>query len=193
MDAYLTGGDGSVWVFGYGSLLWKADFEYQSARIGYIRGFVRRFWQGNTTHRGVPGAPGRVATLLEEEEGLVWGVAFEITTKVFETMGYLETREQVLGGYSVITTDFTPRDNPGAAIPVIVYMATPTNDQYLGEADIQSIAEQVVASKGPAGSNVEYVTRMADFIRQQIPEDDDDHLFSLDRRVREIITRDARN
>ena len=42
----------SIWVFGYGSLLWKPDISYKSLETGYIRGFQRRFWQGNVTHRG---------------------------------------------------------------------------------------------------------------------------------------------
>lgn len=40
------------WVFGYGSLCWYPGFEYNKCITGYIRGYNRRFWQGNTTHRG---------------------------------------------------------------------------------------------------------------------------------------------
>lgn len=41
-----------IWIFGYGSLCWNPGFGYQQSVIGYITGFSRRFWQGNTTHRG---------------------------------------------------------------------------------------------------------------------------------------------
>lgn len=46
------GAEASVWIFGYGSLCWYPGFEYEKCITGYIRGYVRRFWQGNTTHRG---------------------------------------------------------------------------------------------------------------------------------------------
>lgn len=42
----------SLWVFGYGSLCWNPGFEFRKSLTGHIKGFARRFWQGNTQHRG---------------------------------------------------------------------------------------------------------------------------------------------
>lgn len=57
-----------AWIFGYGSLCWFPGFEFEKCITGYIRGYVRRFWQGNVTHRGSPERPGVVATLVEQDD-----------------------------------------------------------------------------------------------------------------------------
>lgn len=42
----------SLWIFGYGSLVWKPDFKYKRSKVGYIKGYKRRFWHGDNFHRG---------------------------------------------------------------------------------------------------------------------------------------------
>ncbi|XP_060552457.1 putative glutathione-specific gamma-glutamylcyclotransferase 2 [Ruditapes philippinarum] len=180
----------SVRVFGYGSLLWKPDFQYEKVETGWIDGFKRRFWQGNVTHRGTVDNIGRVATLIQSKKHRVWGVMFEVSNhedKV-KALNGLTNREVTLGGYDVIETTFYPRDNGMKPCPVIFFMATPQNEHYLGKASMDTMAMQIVNAVGPCGPNIDYVTKMADFIRENIPEDKDEHLFKLDKLVREYVS-----
>ena len=136
----------SLWVFGYGSLVWKPGFSPGRTLVGSFEGFARRFWQGNETHRGSPGAPGRVATLVEERGVLTHGMALELRGE--EALDYLNNREMTLGGYSQKITMFQPI--PGVSVqpfPVLVFVATPVSKYWLGPADPQVIAEQVTNMK----------------------------------------------
>jgi len=177
----------SLWVFGYGSLVWKPGFNVGKTRVGFVQGFARRMWQGNETHRGVPGKPGRVATLVEDKQDVTHGVALELQGE--EALDYLNNREMTLGGYSQQITLFHPASQDGQPspppFPVLVFVASPNSGPYwLGPASPADIAEQVVASSGPSGHNVEYVLKLAEWLHTALPEVWDDHLFTIEMEVR---------
>jgi glutathione-specific gamma-glutamylcyclotransferase len=78
----------------------------------------------------------------------------------------------------------------GEAFPVILYIATEKNCYWLGEDHPETIAKQIVESSGPSGHNVEYLLRLAIFMREETPHADDEHLFTLEKLVRdELIKR----
>lgn len=200
----------SYWIFGYGSLVWKVDFPFFKSSVGYIKGFKRRFWLASTDHRGFPGNPGRVVTLIhsEDPEEKVWGVAYEIPLDE-ETRKHLDHREA--GGYSrhdatfhtfgeccvndALKIECAPRakgDKEEAGekeseIPVTVFIASEDVEEYLGPQTLESIADVIAVSVGPSGKNTEYLLNLAVAMRKLVPHAEDDHLYGLEKLVRERI------
>uniref|UniRef100_A0A7R9V6M3 glutathione-specific gamma-glutamylcyclotransferase n=1 Tax=Chlamydomonas euryale TaxID=1486919 RepID=A0A7R9V6M3_9CHLO len=87
----------SIWIFGYGSIIWKAGFPHRKKLYGFIKGYRRVWWQGSTDHRGTPEAPGRTLTLAEDPDAYTWGAAYELDGTFEEqqkTLEYLEWREK---------------------------------------------------------------------------------------------------
>lgn len=152
-----------VWVFGYGSLIWRPAMAYVARRAGRVDGWARRFWQASTDHRGTAEAPGRVLTLVESE-GAVWGMAYAIERAAWpEIEVALELREQQ--GYARLTVDIglAAEDQTGPIIETVaglLYLATPANPHFIGPEPLEVTAEVVRRSHGPSGSNVDYVLEL---------------------------------
>ncbi|KAM9294438.1 glutathione-specific gamma-glutamylcyclotransferase 1 [Gastrophryne carolinensis] len=184
-----TSPDRTLWIFGYGSLVWRPDFQFTSRKVGFVPGYSRKFWQGDTFHRGSLQMPGRVVTLQEDREECTWGVAYEVRgDQVESSLEYLNVRESVLGGYITKLVKFYPQDaGEEGALLALVYIATPQNPGYLGPASEEDIAAQIVVSSGRAGHNIEYLLRLADFMHHYCPEAEDKHLFSIEEALIAIL------
>ena len=167
-----------VWLFGYGSLIFKVDFPYLQARQASIGGWSRRFWQGSHDHRGNEACPGRVVTLIEEDGAICDGMAYQVEASVFEQ---LDVREK--NGYLRFTTEMTFDD--GSHDNGLVYIATADNVAYLGEASELEIARQISQAEGASGANSEYLLELARALREL--EMQDEHVFEIDRHLRAII------
>ncbi|MGH8280528.1 MAG: gamma-glutamylcyclotransferase [Gammaproteobacteria bacterium] len=148
----------SVWVFGYGSLIYKVDFPCLERQRAAIHGWARRFWQGSHDHRGTPEHPGRVLTLVPEAGAICTGMAYRVAPATF---GLLDFREK--NGYlrTLAKLDF----GAGESTEGVVYIAPQGNAAWLGPASVEAIARCVVGAAGPSGSNIEYVFKLADALR----------------------------
>lgn len=155
----------SLWIFGYGSLIWRPGFQYEARVAGIVAGWTRRFWQGSTDHRGVPGAPGRVVTMVPEEEGRCFGACYRVHDSVWdEVMGHLDYREK--NGYDRVEVVAVPVGG-GASVPATTYIATPTNPHYLGDEAPEVIAQTIGVARGPSGTNLDYFLQLRSVLRDE--------------------------
>ncbi len=146
-----------VWIFGYGSLIWRPDFPYEGRAIARMDGWVRRFSQGSPDHRGTPDFPGRVVNLLRDHTQACVGLAFRVSEEHrAPVLAQLDIRES--GGYDRQCHQVTMLD--GARADAIVYIAPPDNPFHLGLHSLPKMAEQIRLAKGPSGPNREYLFRL---------------------------------
>jgi glutathione-specific gamma-glutamylcyclotransferase len=170
-------GHSSVWLFGYGSLIFKADFDFIERRPASIANWTRRFWQGSHDHRGTEVFPGRVATVIPEPGAVCEGMAYLISPQVFD---HLDHREK--NGYLRLATAITFED--GSSVDGLIYIATEQNAAYLGAASELDIARQIAQAKGPSGPNRDYLNALALALRKLGKQDP--HVFAIEQLLTEI-------
>lgn len=154
------------WIFGYGSIIWAPGFSYRERRLAFLPDFSRRFWQGSTDHRGVPGRPGLVVTVVPSPTEGCWGMAYLVEDDDFEqTSSDLDVREK--GGYvrrDVLVKSYSQDEE--REIECLLYIAEPGNPDWIGPQEPEQSARQILGAEGPSGANPDYVFRLAKALRE---------------------------
>ena len=162
LDAGSPAADGSLWVFGYGSLMWRPGFAYVRRCKALLRGWRRSLCVYSHVYRGSPERPGLVLGL--DRGGACPGVAFEVDAALREaTIRYLREREQVTAVYverfAPITLEF------GDRVRAVTYVADRLHDQYAGRLEREAMLEHVRAGNGKSGDNTEYILETHDHLQ----------------------------
>ncbi|KAN0006546.1 hypothetical protein ACTFIV_004964 [Dictyostelium citrinum] len=183
-----------VYLFGYGSLMWRPGFPYSRKFNAYIKGWKRVFYQGSTDHRGTVENPGRVVTLIKQPEDdksnevwLTWGTVYSISDDAaMPILKNLDYREK--GGYERHELDvfLEEGDDIEPYGKAIVYLATTENLEFLGEDTNENIANQIFRSIGPSGRNIDYLLKLANSLHDMGVTDK--HVFEIERLVLELMS-----
>lgn len=145
---------GDLWVFGYGSLMWRPGFSFEERMLATVRGYRRALCVYSFVHRGTPDQPGLVLGL--DRGGACKGVAFRVASgRAEETMAYLRAREQVTMVYREI--NLRARLTDGREVPALAYAVDRAHAQYAGALDLDDLERHVRQGVGVSGENPDYV------------------------------------
>jgi len=173
----------TMWVFGYGSLVWNPGFDVQDRVIATLPGYHRSFCMRSVHHRGTPEVPGLVLALDAAEEARCHGVALSVADhEQDQVLAYLRDRELVSSAYLEKRLEVHLSD--GRAVEAVTYVIDPDHVQYCGGLDLEEQAQIIARAIGGRGPNTEYLFNTADHLDQLGISDRD--LAWLARRVRAL-------
>ena len=147
-----------LWVFGYGSLMWRPGFPYRERRHARLNGYHRALCVFSHVHRGTPQRPGLVLGL--DRGGRCHGVAFRVAAEeAAETIAYLRAREQVTGVY--VERRLPVRLDGGGTVServeALAYVVDRRHPQYAGRLPEDELLRLVRQGVGVSGANPDYV------------------------------------
>jgi glutathione-specific gamma-glutamylcyclotransferase len=153
-----------LWVFAYGSLMWRPNFQYEEASHALMEGAHRSLCVYSVVHRGVPKAPGLVLGL--DKGGHCEGMAFRVPKRLApETRAYLHRRENVTNTYSALMRPVKLLDGSHRHINALCFMVKRYHPQYAGDLPIEKQAHLVRRSAGASGANIDYVVSTVAHLR----------------------------
>lgn len=145
-----------LWVFGYGSLMWRPGFDFLERRKARLVGAHRALCVLSFVHRGTPEKPGLVLGL--DRGGNCRGIAYRVDkAKRKETIDYLREREQVTMVYREAWRRVWLDDDPQRNVQALVYMVDRGHQQYAGALTLAEQLHYVRQGHGRSGPCREYV------------------------------------
>jgi cation transport protein ChaC len=158
-----------VWIFGYGSLMWRPGFDYEERSPALLVGYGRAFCVYSVWHRGTAHNPGLVLGL--DRGGVCKGMAYRVAAaKAAETILYLRGREQVTCVYRESVQPVRLLGERGAEGPdrvdAVCYVAERGHPQYAGRLSAADQAAIIRYARGRSGANADYLINTVLHLRE---------------------------
>jgi cation transport protein ChaC len=145
-----------LWVFGYGSLLWRPGFAFLEKLPARVTGLHRSLCVYSFVHRGTPEKPGLVLGL--DRGGACRGIAFRVAAADrAATIAYLREREQATAVYLEVLRNVTLLGKPERRIEALTYVVDRGHPQYAGKLSLDQRLHLIRQGHGRSGPNPEYV------------------------------------
>lgn len=151
---------GGIWVFGYGSLMWRPGFGFAEQARARLIGRHRRLCVVSRHHRGTAERPGLVMGL--DRGGSCRGIAYRVpAAEAAATLAYLDERE--IAHYPVYRRAVLPvlldplDDGPARRDVAVTYVVARGDPDYAGHLSVERQAEIVAGAHGLSGSNRDYL------------------------------------
>jgi cation transport protein ChaC len=155
MEANMDSVD-ELWVFGYGSLMWRPGFDYLERVEARLIGAHRALCVYSFVHRGTPERPGLVLGL--DLGGACRGIAFRVAaSNRAGTIAYLRAREQVTMVYRETVRRVWLKSDPARQVQALCYMVDRGHPQYAGRLTVEQQLHHVRQGHGQSGANRDYV------------------------------------
>jgi cation transport protein ChaC len=148
--------DSDLWVFGYGSLMWRPGFEFLDRIEARLIGAHRALCVYSFVHRGTPERPGLVLGL--DLGGACRGLAYRVAAaRRADTIAYLRAREQVTMVYRECMRRVRLKSEPERPVMALCYMVDRSHPQYAGRLTLEQQFHHVRQGHGQSGANRDYV------------------------------------
>lgn len=146
----------TMWVFGYGSLVWNPGFDFEERVIACLPGYHRSFCMRSIHHRGTQDHPGLVLALDATEGSKCEGLALSVPTgQEAATLAYLRERELISSAYLERNLEVELTD--GRYVTAVTYVVDPDHVQYCGGISLEEQAQIIAGAVGGRGPNTEYL------------------------------------
>jgi cation transport protein ChaC len=156
MNAISDQSGGDLWIFGYGSLIWRPGFDFVERRNARAVGAHRALCIYSFVHRGTPERPGLVLGL--DRGGNCRGIAYRVSAaKREETIAYLREREQATTVYRETWRTVWLDDDPQQRVSALCYMVDRGHQQFAGRLSLDQQLHHVRQGHGRSGNNRDYV------------------------------------